>query len=253
MNRRPIIAGNWKMNTTLSAATALVTDLAQSLKGQTPSAEVVVCPPFPFLMACKAAATQSGIKIGAQDVHYEKNGAFTGDISAEMLTSIQCDYVIIGHSERRQYHHESNESLNKKIKAALTANLHVIFCIGESDAQRSAGETFSVLITQLTQALSGIESLISATTFSVAYEPIWAIGTGKVATKEQAQDAHQVIRQTLAKLLSKDAAETIRILYGGSVKADNAKDLLSQPDIDGALVGGASLTVAQFLPIIESI
>ncbi len=253
MKRRPIIAGNWKMNTTLNGATTLVNTLAQAINKKQLKTEVIICPPFPFLLPCQSAAANSVIKLGAQDVHYEKNGAYTGDISAEMLASIPCQYVIIGHSERREYHHETNDIVNKKIKTAIGNRLHVIFCIGESSIQRETGSTFNVLSTQIIEGLKGVESQITSTTLSIAYEPIWAIGTGKVATPEQAQETHLFIRKTLSKLTSKETADHIRLLYGGSVKPENAKDLMSQPDIDGALVGGASLTVAQFLPIIESI
>ncbi len=253
MKRRPIIAGNWKMNTTLNSATTLVNELAQAINKKHVQAEIVICPPFPFLLPCQTASANSVIKLGAQDIHFEKNGAYTGDISAEMLASIPCQYVIIGHSERRKYHHETNAIINKKIKASLGSRIQIIFCIGESNTERETGETFNVLSTQLIEGLKGLESQVLPTTLSIAYEPIWAIGTGKVATPTQAQETHEFIRTTLSNITSTEVADKIRILYGGSVKPDNAKELLSQPDIDGALVGGASLSVAQLLPIIESI
>lgn len=248
--RPKFVAGNWKMYTSASSAKGLAATVAMNL-GEDKRVMVAVCPPFPWLMEVADVLKGTSVMLGAQNCHYEKEGAYTGDVSPTMLRDVGCQYVIIGHSERRHGMGETDDVLNKKAKAALANGLKVIFCVGELLAEREANQTEKVLDTQLTNGLSG---LTSAQMHSVvlAYEPVWAIGTGKVATPEQAQAAHAFIRGRVASLYDAGTAAHVQIQYGGSVKPDNAAGLMSLPDVDGALVGGASLKADQFLAIVKA-
>jgi triosephosphate isomerase len=248
MPRKKFIAGNWKMYTSLSQARELAAAIA---KGVTSDAvTVAVCPPFPWLLPVAEVLKGSRVGLGAQDCAVEKEGAFTGQVSAPMLLDSGCRYAIVGHSERRHGLGETDELLNKKAKAALAAGLEVIFCIGELLAEREGNRTESVLEKQLTAGLAGLTAE-QLKKLVLAYEPVWAIGTGKVATTEQAQEAHAFVRKTVAKQFGQPAADSLVIQYGGSAKPENVAGLLSQPDVDGALVGGASLKPDLFLKIIE--
>jgi triosephosphate isomerase (TIM) len=249
--RKKVIAGNWKMNNDLNGTVNLVSEIKRELNDKQLKASVILCPPFTNLETASALLKDSPIKLGAQNMYFEENGAFTGEISSSMLKSVGCEFVILGHSERRTIFGESDQVINKKVKTAIKHGLKPIFCIGETLAERENGTTFKVIETQI---LGGLESL-SETDLSdliVAYEPVWAIGTGRNATPQQAQEVHQFIRDLIAKKYSKSFADKLVIQYGGSVKADNAKELLSQPDIDGALVGGACLKADSFVKIIEA-
>jgi len=247
--RTPIIAGNWKLFKKSSEAVDLVTNLAPLVKS-VGGVEIVVAPVFTVLATVKQAIAGSTIKLAAQDCFWEEEGAFTGEISPGMLVDAGCSHVIIGHSERRQYFGETNETVNRKSKAAIAAGLTVLFCIGETLAEREADKTFDVLRTQVRDGLTGItkENLARIV---IAYEPVWAIGTGKTATEDQAQEAHAFIRGVVTELYDHPTADAIRILYGGSVKPDNIKGLMAQSDIDGALVGGASLKADSFGAIVN--
>jgi triosephosphate isomerase len=246
MPRRKFICGNWKMHKTSAEAVALVRELRRRLNTQV---EIAVAPPFTALSKVKEALMGSPIQLFAQNCHYEKQGAFTGEISAPMLAEVGCDGVILGHSERRQYFGESDEGVNKKIKAALEAGLHPIVCVGETLQEREANHTWEVVSGQLRGALAGLAP-VQIGKLTLAYEPVWAIGTGKTATTGQAQEVHGQIRGFLREMAGPQTAEAVRIQYGGSVKPDNAAELLGQPDIDGALVGGASLKVDDFARIV---
>ena len=246
MARRKFICGNWKMHKTSAEALQLVRELREKVKTQ---AQVAVAPPFTALAAVKAALRGSAIEMFGQNCHHEKQGAFTGEISAPMLAEVGCDGVILGHSERRQLFGETDEGVNKKLKAALEAQLQPIVCVGETLAEREANRTWEVVRRQVSAALAGI-SPGQIGKLTLAYEPVWAIGTGKVATTAQAQEVHGQIRGLLRELAGAEAAEATRIQYGGSVKPENAADLLAQPDIDGALVGGASLKADDFARIV---
>ena len=248
--RKKVIAGNWKMNKDLNESQNLVSGIIDGL-GNDNKCDVVVCPPFTSLNEVHSLIKNTPIKLGAQNVYYETDGAFTGEVSTGMLKSVGCDYVIIGHSERRTIFGEKDELLNKKNKKALADGLKVIFCIGESLAQREEGITNSVVEKQLQKGLDGISSE-ELNNIIIAYEPVWAIGTGKTATPEQAQEVHAFIRNYISQKYSKESGEGLIIQYGGSVKPDNAASLLSQPDIDGALIGGACLKVDSFLSIIAA-
>jgi triosephosphate isomerase len=250
MARKVIIAGNWKMNKTASEAKALVEELKGKVKDIT-SVEIVVCPPFTSLDAAVKAAAGSNVKVGAQNIHWAENGAFTGEISAQMLKETGVEYVIIGHSERRQYFGETDETVNKRLKAALAAGLKPMVCVGELLEDREGGNTEKVLFTQLEGGLSGI-SAEQMEQIVIAYEPVWAIGTGKTATPEMADETHCYIRQQLGDMFSQEVAEKIRIQYGGSMKADNAAALVAQPNIDGGLIGGASLKADSFADLIRN-
>lgn len=246
--RKRIIAGNWKMNKTVSEAA----DLAKAVRAAMTKAtetEVVLCPPFTALTAVAAEINGSSVRLGAQNMHWEEKGAYTGEVSAAMLRSAGCDYVILGHSERRQYFGESDESVNKKCQAALKAGLIPIVCVGETLAERQASTTEAVVERQVRGALQNLTAGQVAG-LVIAYEPVWAIGTGVVATTEQAQQVHAFIRQLIGQLCGSDAAEAVRIQYGGSMKPDNAAQLLAQTDIDGGLIGGASLEAGPFLDIV---
>ncbi|MEK6556906.1 MAG: triose-phosphate isomerase [Candidatus Margulisiibacteriota bacterium] len=246
--RKVIIAGNWKMFTDLDEAAHLVKGL-KSLKNET-GAVVVICPPFTHLTTVKGLLETSDIKLGAQNLYPEEKGAFTGEISAMMLRSVGCHYVIIGHSERRQYFEESNEFLNRKVVTALTYQIITIYCVGETLEQRETKNTLKVIKSQLVEGLKGIDDS-DLKRVVIAYEPVWAIGTGKTASPEQAEEVHAFIRQELQALSSQKVAEVISILYGGSVKPENISELMKQPNIDGALVGGASLKADSFGNIIN--
>ncbi|HYS11214.1 MAG TPA: triose-phosphate isomerase [Myxococcales bacterium] len=244
--RRKFICGNWKMHKTAGDAAQLVRELREKLKTQ---AEVAVAPPFTALQAAKKELQGSAIQLFAQNCHHEKQGAFTGEVSAPMLADAGCHGVILGHSERRQYFGETDEGVNRKLRAALEAKLHPIVCVGESLLEREAGRTWEVVSRQVRGALAGFAAgEIGRCT--LAYEPVWAIGTGKTATTSQAQEVHAQIRELLRELAGAAVADAIRIQYGGSVKPENAADLMAQPDIDGALVGGASLKADDFARIV---
>ncbi|MBF0530316.1 MAG: triose-phosphate isomerase [Deltaproteobacteria bacterium] len=247
--RRLLMAGNWKMYKTADQTVEFIVQLKNSLPPVL-AVDVALAPPFPALAAAVSAAAGSPIAIAAQNVFWETEGAYTGEVSVGMLTSLGISLVIIGHSERRQYFGETDETVNRRIKAALAGGLKPIVCIGETLGQREAGHTFQVLETQISKGLAGL-SLQEAAALVIAYEPVWAIGTGKTATPEIAQEAHQHIRQVLAGQFDKDLANSLRILYGGSVKPENTAELMGKPDIDGALVGGASLKPDVFLKIIN--
>jgi triosephosphate isomerase (TIM) len=247
--RTPLIAGNWKLFKTLSEAKSLVdelTPLVSSVQG----VEIVVAPVFTAISTVAAAAEKTSIKVAAQDCYWEEEGAFTGEVSPKLLKDAGCSYVIIGHSERRQYFGETDETVNRKTKAALKAGLVVLLCVGESLVERESGATFSVIKTQVSGGLVGIPAA-DLTQVVIAYEPVWAIGTGKTASDEQAQEVHAFIRKLIEELYSLSEANALRILYGGSVKPENVKGLMSQADIDGALVGGASLKAESFAGIVR--
>ncbi|MGD9331533.1 MAG: triose-phosphate isomerase [Desulfobacterales bacterium] len=247
--RKPLIAGNWKMFKTGPEAETTAARLAE-LVGDHPAVDIMIAPPFTALALVARMIPSSPIALGAQNLYWEAEGAFTGEISPGMLKAAGCTYVIIGHSERRQYFGESDAGVNRKTKAALQMDLKPVVCIGETESQREAEETFSVLDKQLGLGLEGL-SLRGPADLVVAYEPVWAIGTGKTASRDQAQEVHEFLRQKLEKILGPDMARGIRILYGGSVKPDNIASLMAMPDIDGALVGGASLKPEIFAEIIR--
>ena len=245
--RKAIIAGNWKMNKTASEAAVLVDELIPAVKDAT--CEVVICTPFTDLVTAVAKTKGTNIHVGAENVHFEKSGAFTGEISADMLTDLGVEYVVIGHSERRQYFAETNETVNKRTKAALAGGLKPIICVGESLDQREQGVTEELVRMQVKIALNGVtaEELKNVV---IAYEPIWAIGTGKTATAEDAQEVCGAIRETLKEMFGEELADGIRVLYGGSAKPGNIAELVAKPDVDGALVGGASLKAADFASMV---
>lgn len=249
--RKQIIAGNWKMHTDLAEATILVEGIKAALAEGEVSREVVVCPPFTGLSTVADLIEDTDVRLGAQNMYFEPKGAFTGEVSPLMLTDVGCHYVILGHSERREYFSESDALINQKIKAAFQYDLIPILCVGESLAQREANETQSFIDSQLTAGLEGLTAE-QVSQMVIAYEPIWAIGTGKTATAEQAGEVCTAIRAKVAALFDAATAEALRIQYGGSVKGSNAKEFLSQPDIDGALVGGASLKADDFMAIIKA-
>lgn len=247
--RKPIIAGNWKMHLTLQEAAALVAQLKGSCQGD--AVDVVVCPPFTALASVNQLLQGSRIALGAQDLFWEAQGAFTGEISPLMLRDAGCRFVIIGHSERRQQFGETDEAVRRKLAAALAHQLTPIVCVGETLAEREGGRTFDVLTRQLSGAFADCERRDGAA-FILAYEPVWAIGTGKNATPDQAQEAHAFIRGWVAQRCGADVGASLRIQYGGSVNAANAASLLQQPDVDGALVGGASLKADAFAVIVAA-
>ena len=250
MSRQKFVAGNWKMFTTTSVAWQLAAGVVQGL-GQENRVSVAVCPPYPFLAVVAEVLRGSRVTLGAQNVYPEKEGAFTGEVSPGMLLDVGCRHVIIGHSERRHILKETDAFINRKVHAALATGLHVILCIGETLDQREANQTESVLETQLTGGLAGLAS-DKLGSLVIAYEPVWAIGTGRNATPEQAQQAHAFVRGRIRQMFGEKVASELLIQYGGSVKPDNAASLLGQPDVDGALVGGASLKADQFLAIVRA-
>lgn len=257
--RTPFVAGNWKMNTDLATGRDLVAGLRKGLSPWPMGVEVAVCPPAVYLMSTAEALRGSEIRLGGQNLYFEAAGAFTGEISAAMLRDVGCTYCILGHSERRHtigtanpaggVQGEDDAFINRKVKAALAGGLTPILCVGETLAQREGNQTESVLERQVRGGLSGIAAADAARTV-IAYEPVWAIGTGRNATPQQAQDAHAFIRARLAAMYDAATAAAVRIQYGGSVKAANAAELMSRPDVDGALVGGASLVAAEFVAIV---
>jgi triosephosphate isomerase len=246
---KPLIAGNWKMNTTVHQGTELVTHLRELVRGAD-SVEVVIAPPFISLYHISHLLAGSTMGLAAQDIFWEEKGAYTGEISAQMLVATGCKYVIIGHSERREYFGETDETVNKKTLSALKAGLKPIVCVGESLAEREAGKALNRVTTQVKNALSNLPGGVLKD-LTIAYEPVWAIGTGKTASPEQAEEVHNTIRELLFELCDSHEAQCIRIIYGGSVKPDNIDVLMAQPNIDGALVGGASLVPEDFARIVK--
>ncbi len=247
------MAANWKMHKTPAETAEFLARLQPLVAANREAArpcDIVVAPPFPCLPAAAAAARGTGIELAGQNMHWESHGAFTGEVSAAMLLAAGCRYVILGHSERRQYFGETDATVNRKLHAALAAGLTPIFCLGETLAQREAGETEAVLREQLERGMLGLAPAQAAVCV-IAYEPVWAIGTGKTATPETAAEAHRYLRRRLALLYGEAAAAAQRILYGGSVKPDNIRGLMAQPDIDGALVGGASLDPQAFAALVN--
>jgi triosephosphate isomerase len=249
--RRKLIAGNWKMNKDIHATAVFIDELKVRMKDFRNEVDVVICPPYTSLVVAKSLIKGSPLKLGAQNMSQYDDGAYTGEISAKMLTAIGCEYVILGHSERRQYFKETNELINEKIKAALKVGLIPIVCVGEKLEERESNITDKIITAQLKGVLSELPSA-EIEKIILAYEPVWAIGTGKSATPEQANQVHKLIRKLVSQLYSWSIAEKLIILYGGSVNAANALELLSQSDIDGALVGGASLKSDGFMSIIQA-
>lgn len=250
MIRRKLIAGNWKMNKTAADGVALIKDITAEV-GRLGSVDIVVCPPFTALESAAKVLEGQAVKLGAQNMHPEKNGAYTGEVSAEMLRALFVSHVILGHSERRTYFGESDAFINKKVAAALAAQLKPILCVGETLAEREAGQTLAVVQKQTEGGLQGVTAEQMANVV-IAYEPVWAIGTGKVATTAQAQEVHAFIRDLLTKLYGAPVAQKVRILYGGSMKPSNAPELLAQKDIDGGLIGGASLEAKSFVDLVKA-
>lgn len=246
MSRKPLIAGNWKMNNTRKDTIDFLDNFLPKVRNIT--SDIVICPPFTNLFTAAEKLANTNVKLGAQNMHWEDNGAFTGEISPLMLKEVPCEYVIIGHSERRQYFAETDETVNKKIKSALKHGLLPIVCVGETLSQREEGITMAWVTSQVEKALKDISSS-EVEKIVFAYEPIWAIGTGKTASSKDAEEVIKAIRGKIGELYSKNVAENIRILYGGSVKPDNIKELMNEADIDGALVGGASLDPESFYRI----
>ena len=246
--RKKIIAGNWKMNMLPNEAINYIEELASLIKNT--ENEVILCVPYIDLFYSLLTAQETKIHIGAQNMHYEETGAYTGEVSGSMLKSINVEYVIIGHSERRQYYNETDESVNKKVKSALKNGLKPIMCVGETLEQREAGETEKIITSQTEKGLEGLTNEEIGSTI-IAYEPIWAIGTGKTATNEDANNSIKAIREEIAKIYGNELANNVHILYGGSVKSSNAKELFEMSDIDGGLVGGASLKADEFSKIIN--
>ena len=248
--RKKLIAGNWKMNKTSADAVSLVREIVAAV-GKLHDVEVVVCPPYTSLESVARELEGSALKLGAQNMHPEPGGAYTGEVSADMLRALFTSYVILGHSERRSYFKETNTFINQKVLAALKNQLKPILCVGETLQERETGATLKIVQTQVEQGLQGVSKEI-ATNVVIAYEPVWAIGTGKVATTAQAQEVHAFIRSLLTMLFGEPIAQKIRILYGGSMKPANAPELLAQQDIDGGLIGGASLEARSFLDLIQA-
>jgi triosephosphate isomerase len=246
--RIPIIAGNWKMNKTIAEGVALVNEF--KAEAANTDVEVVVCVPYVMLPAVKEALAGSKVKIGAQNMHWEEGGAYTGEISPLMLNELGIDYVVIGHSERREYFAETNETVNKKVKSAFAHNLLPIMCCGETLAQREANEHKTLVAEQIRAGIEGL-SVEEMNKLVIAYEPIWAIGTGVTATSDQANEMCEMIRDTVAGIYDDEIAEVVRIQYGGSVKPANVTEIMNQPHIDGALVGGASLKADDFTALIN--
>jgi triosephosphate isomerase len=248
-HRKKIVAGNWKMNKRLAEAAELTTAIRREL-GEITDVDVVLCPPFTALRTVGEVIANSGIRLGAQNMHFEPDGAFTGEVSSSMLRDLYCHYVILGHSERRAFFGENDAIVNRKTRAAIAATLTPIVCVGETLQERDGGRTQTVVETQVRGSLAGLGADLRKVV--VAYEPVWAIGTGRTATPEQAQEVHALIRKVLVDLSDPSTGESIRIQYGGSVKASNAASLFSQPDIDGGLIGGASLEARSFVDIVKA-
>ena len=248
--RRKIVAGNWKMNKTPAEAKVLAAEIANALGAAPCPVEVVVCPPYIDLPAVTETLAGTQIGVGAQNMHNEPKGAFTGEIAASMLQEIGVKYVILGHSERRTYFADTDATVNAKTKAALAAGFTPIVCVGETLEERESGKTETVVTTQIRGSLADLGADIAKVV--VAYEPVWAIGTGKTATPDQAQEVHALIRKTLAEMAGEETAQSIRIQYGGSMKPENAAELMAQPDIDGGLIGGAALKADSFLAIVKA-
>ena len=250
--RRNIVAGNWKSNELFSQADELINDIAEGLREfDNTDVDVIVCPPFPYLELVGDASEDVEFFVGAQNVSKFDNGAFTGEVSAKMLQSMNIDYCIVGHSERRKYFNETNQDVAEKVNKLLEADINPIVCVGESLEQREAGTHFELIRSQVSEGLFHLDCEQSKRTV-IAYEPVWAIGTGKTATKEQAQEVHAFIRAMLAEKYSDDVAQEVSILYGGSCNAKNARELFAQTDVDGGLIGGASLKAADFIEIARS-
>ena len=250
MARRYFIAGNWKMNNTASKAVELINGINAQIAGET-SVDVAVCPTFTALDASSKALAGSNVKLGAQNMYTKASGAYTGEISAEMLKEFNCTYVILGHSERREYFKETDAFINEKVKAVLENGMKPILCVGEKLEEREAGNTIAVVSKQTSEGMAGL-SAEDAQKVVIAYEPVWAIGTGKTATPAMAQEVHAEIRKVLADLFGAEASENIQILYGGSMKPENADDLLKEKDIDGGLIGGAALKADSFVALVKS-
>ena len=248
--RKKLIAGNWKMNKTAADGAALTQDILAQV-GRETAVDIVVCPPFTALESVGRALEGSAVKLGAQNMNPEKSGAFTGEISAEMLRTLYVSHVILGHSERRTYFGDTDAFVNRKVLAALANELKPILCVGETLAEREGGRTLEVVRTQTEAALAGVTAE-QLTSLVIAYEPVWAIGTGKVATTAQAQEVHAYIRGLLTALYGGTLAQKVRILYGGSMKPSNAPELLAQPDIDGGLIGGAALEAKSFVELVRA-
>ena len=249
--RKAVIAGNWKMNKTRPEAKELLEAIKPLVANAEGKVEVIACVPYTNLETAVAATAGSNVKVGAENVHFEKSGAFTGEISADMLVEVGVEYVVLGHSERRQYFGETDETVNKRTKAALAAGLKPIVCVGELPSEREANITEEVIARQIKLDLAGISADDIKKTI-IAYEPVWAIGTGKTATADQAQEVCAFIRATLAKLYGAAVADAVTIQYGGSMNAGNAAELLSKPDVDGGLIGGASLKANDFNTIVQA-
>jgi triosephosphate isomerase (TIM) len=249
--RRPFIAGNWKMNLDRAGAVALAQEVVKAA-GKGEGVDLAVCPPSVYLDAVAQVVKGTNVALGAQNMYFEGNGAFTGEISAAMVRDLGCKYVILGHSERRHILGETDELINKKVHTALTAELIPIVCVGETLAEREAGQTMAVIRRQFDGSLKGVSDKQLAG-LVIAYEPVWAIGTGKVASPQQAEEVHLDLRKIMVERYNQETAQRVRIQYGGSVKPENAAELLGQPDIDGALVGGASLKAAQFMGIVAGV
>ena len=250
LKRKPLVAGNWKMNNTAAEATALCKNLIRLL-ANTKGVDVVICPPFTALATTGTVISGTNIALGAQNMHWEKSGAFTGEVSSAMLRDLYCHYVILGHSERRTLFGETDKIVNRKVKTALASNLHPIVCIGETLAQHKSGKTKETIKSQCQNSFKDMDAA-NFSNMILAYEPVWAIGTGMTATPHQAQEVHQLIRQLVQDQTDEKTASSIRILYGGSVKANNAAELFHQPDIDGGLIGGAALDADSFVAIINA-
>ena len=250
--RKPFVAGNWKMNTNSRSSSALADGIVRGLQEYgTGKIDVAICPPFVYLQQVAKAVSSSNVALGAQNVYYQDNGAFTGETSCQMLKDIGCTYAIIGHSERRHVIGETDELINKKLTAAIHGGLLPIFCVGELLEERETGKTEEVVTKQIKNGLAGLDGEMTSA-ITIAYEPVWAIGTGKTATTQQAQDVHRIIRGLIAEMYDEELAKNIRIQYGGSVKPSNASELMGEEDIDGLLVGGASLKENDFLAIIKA-
>jgi triosephosphate isomerase (TIM) len=247
--RTKIVVGNWKMNNTIAESIELATGIAEAVGKGKHSCEVGIAPSFPALHEVGKVIEWSDIRLAAQNCHYENNGAFTGEVSAHMLSALGCSYVILGHSERRQLFGETSAIVNRKVRKALEEGLRVILCVGETLHEREIGVTESVITGQVVEGLDGVSDISNLV---IAYEPVWAIGTGKTATSAQAEEVHASIRATVAGIYSPAVADHLRIQYGGSVKASNAVELFSMPNIDGGLIGGASLNVEDFMAIVTA-